>query len=106
MIGQFVRMEIPGTGMYKYERKKALPAPNRKVARTTFAGSARLSIEAIVQRTSSEGAMAAAPRTDGKAVKISLARRSIGGWVGVLSVFEGEAEIPKKNTRVGRSWTI
>jgi hypothetical protein len=33
--------------------------------------------------------MAAAPRTDGKAAKISFARRSIGGSVGVLSVFEG-----------------
>src|ERR1039457_4144784 len=79
-IGQFVRMEIPGTGMRKYDSKKALPAPNRKVARTTLAGSRRLSIEAIVQRTSIEGAMAAAPRVDGRAAIISLARRSIG-WL-------------------------
>src|SRR5665811_1588492 len=71
-------MEMPGTGTRKYDSKKALPAPNRKVARTTLAGSRRLSIEAIVQRTSIEGAMAAAPRVDGRAAKISLARRSIG----------------------------
>ena len=68
---------MPGTGTRKYDSKKALPAPNRKVARTTLAGSARLSIEAIVQRTSIEGAMAAAPRADGKAAKMSLAKRSI-----------------------------
>src|SRR5665811_1642712 len=73
-------MEMPGTGTRKYDSKKALPAPNRKVARTTLAGSRRLSIEAIVQRTSIEGAMAAAPRVDGRAAIISLARRSIG-WL-------------------------
>src|SRR5665647_3603817 len=73
-------MEIPGTGTRKYDSKKAPPAPNRKVARTTLAGSRRLSIEAIVQRTSIEGAMAAAPRVDGRAAKISLVRRSIG-WL-------------------------
>src|ERR1035437_7254886 len=73
-------MEMPGTGTRKYDSKKALPAPNRKVARTTLAGSRRLSIEAIVQRTSIEGAMAAAPRVDGRAAITSLARRYIG-WL-------------------------
>src|SRR5450759_4225106 len=77
-IGQFVGLEMPGTGTRKYDSKKALPAPNRKVARTTLAGSRRLSIEAIVQRTSIEGAMAAVPRVDGRAAKISFPIRSIG----------------------------
>jgi hypothetical protein len=74
-----VKIEIPGNGRCKYESDKALIVPNRKAARTTFDGSSRLSIDAIVQMTSSEGATAAAPRADGKAERMSWVINSIKG---------------------------
>jgi hypothetical protein len=74
-IGKSARRETPGIDVRTYDSKQALPAPSKKVARTTLAGSRRLSIEAIVQRTSNEGAMAADPTSEEKDSKMSLVRK-------------------------------